>query len=256
MESESGILSFPVSTPSFPSIATVARNVSKGSLPERYAFPSDREFRERVKGSLFPGARILDVGSGRHPTVPLEDRPRDCHYVGLDVSLDELERAPAGSYDATVTADVTERRPELDGTFDLIISFQVLEHVKPLDEALDNLRSYLRPGGRMIAQMSGSFALFALAGRVVPVRLRAWLLVALGRDPENIFPLHFHKCWQRALEKILSSWTTSEVVPVHSGADYFRFSRFLQSAYVGYEEWAVRNGHDNLASYYLVDATR
>ena len=37
MESEFGILSFPVSTPSLLSIATVARNVSKGSLPERYA---------------------------------------------------------------------------------------------------------------------------------------------------------------------------------------------------------------------------
>ena len=237
-------------------IATVVRRASRGDLPERYQRPSDHEFRARVAGALSSGARILDVGAGRHPTVAVADRPPGCHYVGLDVSRAELDQAPPGSYQDTVVADVTQRVPALDGRFDLALSFQVLEHVKPLDVALENLRAVLRPGGRLIAQMSGSFALFALAGRVVPMRLRSRVLVGLGRHPEHIFPVHFHKCWYGALEKILEPWQGAEVVPVHAGADYFRFSRHVQAAYVGYEEWAFRGDHGNLASYYVVDAVR
>lgn len=246
-----------MSRASLSSLAGAAQKTAKGSLPERYVHPSDHEFRTKVAAAVFPGARILDVGSGRHPTIAVADRPAGCEYVGLDVSTEELELASPGSYDTSVVADVTEHRPELENRFDLIVSFQVLEHVKPLDVALGNLHSYLRPGGRLIAQMSGSFAVFALAARVVPMRARSLLLVrVLGRHREHIFPLHFHKCWQSALTRILSSWTSAQVLPVHRGADYFRFSRVLQAAYVGYEEWASAGGHDNLASYYVIDAVR
>ena len=58
-----------------------------------------------------------------------------------------MEHAPEGSYDEMFVGDITKRVAELEGRFDLIICFQVLEHVKPLDDAIENLRCYLRPGG-------------------------------------------------------------------------------------------------------------
>jgi SAM-dependent methyltransferase len=184
-------------------------------------------------------------------------RPSACRYVGLDISLYELISAPVGSYDEFVVADVTEAVPELHGQFDLVISFQVLEHVKPLQKALENLAAYLRPGGRLIAQMSGTFSLFGIANQCIPQSVSMQLLRGLlGRNPETVFPAHYHRCWYTSLAAEFRSWARAEIIPWWRGASYFSFLRVLQAGYVAYEEWARINGHRNLAPYYVVDAVR
>ncbi|MCC6791578.1 MAG: methyltransferase domain-containing protein, partial [Thermomicrobiales bacterium] len=117
------------------------------SLPAcpRYAvFP---DLRDRVIASLRPGMRILDVGAGATPTISPSQRPANVYYVGLDISREELERAPDGSYDEIRVRSALEVDPELVGTFDVVVTLQTLEHIRPLDDAIDNLRAYLRPGG-------------------------------------------------------------------------------------------------------------
>ncbi len=64
--------------------------------------------------------------------MPVEHRAKDCHYIGLDISRGELELAPAGSYDELRVADITQSSAHLEGSCDLALSYQVLEHVKPL----------------------------------------------------------------------------------------------------------------------------
>ncbi len=142
---------------------TLARRSLRGDLPLRYKRKLQFEFDRLVDRALLPtgsagperGMTILDVGSGRRPCVPIDRRPPGCTYVGLDISADELQTAPPGSYDRFVVGDVSSRAVDLGTQFDLVVSFQVLEHVRPLDAAFENLRHYLRPGGRMIAQFSG-----------------------------------------------------------------------------------------------------
>lgn len=197
---------------------------------------------------------MLDVGAGRAPTLPPPARP-SCTYVGLDLSSTELDAAPPGSYDETVVSDVTTHVSTLSGRFDLIISWQVLEHVSSLPRAVENLRTYLRPGGHLVAQFSGTFGLFSLLSRLVPDRITPFLLERMyGRPRSTTFPAFYDKCWASELTKIGRSWSTFEVIARHEGADYFSFSRYVQAAYLAYEEWAGRNGHANLASYYLVVA--
>jgi SAM-dependent methyltransferase len=228
-----------------------------GQLPDRYDRSRLDDFVGIVDDNLRPGMRVLDVGSGRHPTIPPEGRPPGCHYVGLDISPEELGLAPPGSYDETAICDVTERLDKFVDSFDLIISFQVFEHVRPLDRALDNLYSYLRPGGRLVIEMSGSFSVFGLADRALPEWARVQLLVRLlGREPEGIFPAYFHRCWYTALSNISEEWTERTITPIYRAAQYFAFSRALQTAFIGYEEWTVSRALRNLASYYRVIATR
>lgn len=236
----------------------VSREVHRGRLPTRYDLTNwGREFEERARESLIPGACVLDAGSGRRPAIPVELRPANCRYVGLDLSRSELEQAPEGSYDEMIAGDIIRRIPELQGRFDLIVSFQVLEHVKPLDDAIDNLRSYLRPGGRLVTQLSGSLSVFGLLNRLLPSRTTVWMLKnLLGRAPETVFPAYYHRCWAGALERILIPWTEAEVIPVWYGAPYFSFSKTLQASYIGYEEFVRTANHRNLASHYVVDAHR
>src|SRR5215813_5576515 len=82
-------------------------------LPERYTQPWREPFDARVVPSLVPGVCILDVGSGRRPTILPERRPAGCHYAGLDLSQTELSKAPVGSYDEVWASDVARRVPKL-----------------------------------------------------------------------------------------------------------------------------------------------
>lgn len=242
-------------------IRSAVRGTLSGRLPQRYPSRSAPfwrvDFDAQVQEALLPGMTVLDVGSGREPAVPRERRPADCHYVGLDISRSEMEKAPTGSYDEAFVEDVTARVRGLEGRFDLIVSLFVFEHVKPLDAALDNLHGYLSEGGRLIAQMSGAFSPFALVSRAIPHRAVAWLVRRLGvRDADTVFPAHYHRCWHGALTRMLSTWSEAKVVPLHTGAHYLQAAPPLQAAYIGYEEWAYRGEHQNLAAWYLVSARR
>lgn len=244
-------------TTSMRQILSVARETLNGRLPERYQRSRNQDFHAHVEEKLRPGVSVLDVGSGRRPTVPVDLRPPGCYYVGLDLSAAELELAPPGSYDEMVACDATQSVGAFVSSFDLVLSWQVLEHVRPLDHALHNLYSYLRPGGRLVAEMSGTFSIFALADRVLPERVRLELLVRLlDREPTEIFPAYFHKCWYGALNTITEGWSQRTIVPLYTGADYLCFSRSLQSVYIAYEEWVASCEFHNLASYYRVIGDR
>jgi cyclopropane fatty-acyl-phospholipid synthase-like methyltransferase len=229
-------------------------------LPARYHRPVwhlGEQFDQAMLDSLRPGMRILDLGSGRGPALWPKDRPPGVTYAGLDISLSELKAAPPGSYDEMYQADATRRVPELESSFDLVVSFQVFEHVKPLDVAFDNMRAYLKPGGRAIVQMSGTWSVFGMINQVIPQRLAVWVLQkATRRSKESIFPAPYHKCSAGALDDVLESWSTHEIIPLYLGADYFQFFSPLARGYVAYENWAMNGHRRNLASHYLVIAEK
>jgi SAM-dependent methyltransferase len=198
---------------------------------------------------------VLDVGSGRLPAIAPEERPQGVHYAGLDISEPELRRAPQGSYDEVIVQDIVTPNADLSGRFDLVISFQVLEHVSSLDQAFRNVELYLKPGGRFIAQFSGAFSVFGIVNRLVPRRAGKFALERLlKRQPDTVFPAYYHHCWDSKIRELLAGWQQAEIVPRFGGAKYLQFARPLQLVYLLYENWAERRNHANLASHYLVDA--
>jgi SAM-dependent methyltransferase len=210
-------------------------DVQAGRLPERYRQRMQDVFLEHLQPLLVPGVRILDVGSGRTPSLGPEDRPEGCHYIGLDIAEEELLAAGPGAYDESFAHDITKPLPAVRDV-DLVISWQVLEHVSPLPAAFANLHATLRPGGTMLVQLSGSHAAFAVAAHVIPRRLAVKLMVdVLDHPPEQKFPTEFDDCHPRAFRRMLSSWSSSEIVSFYRAAPYFGMSRPLQRIYLGYE---------------------
>jgi SAM-dependent methyltransferase len=229
-------------------------DVRAGRLPARYGYRMQDVLLERLRPLLVEGVTILDVGAGRDPMLAPVDRPDGCRYLGLDISAEELAAAEAGAYDETYVHDIAEPLADLCDV-DVIISWQVLEHVSSLPHALANLQTMLRPGGTLLAQTSGSYAAFALASRAMPHRLRVKALTRyLGHLEEDKFPTHYDHCTARALGKLLGSWEWSEVVPFYRGAPYLSMSRALQRVYLGYENLIAARGWANLATHYLVVA--
>jgi SAM-dependent methyltransferase len=231
-------------------------DVQAGRLPDRYGYRMQDVLLERLRPLLVEGVRILDVGAGRAPTIAPEDRPPGTVYVGLDISAEELDSAPPGAYDRTVVHDISTPSAELRD-FDLILSWQVLEHVPNLATALANLGSMLRPGGVLLAQTSGSYAAFAVLARVVPHKLRVWAMARfLGHQQEQKFPTRFDRCTEKAIRGMLAGWSSTEIVSHYRGAPYFSMSRPLQRCYLLYEDAIARRDAGNLATHYLIIARR
>jgi SAM-dependent methyltransferase len=230
--------------------------VEAGVLPARYARQMQDDLFVRAQPLLVRDVSILDVGAGRYPTIGPADRPPGCRYVGLDIEAEEIAAAGPDAYDETIVDDVTAPLHR-DEEFDLILSWQVLEHVSPLADALENLRRSLRPEGTLLAQLTGSNAAFAVLGRLLPHRAKLWVATRLlGHKEEEKFPTRYDRSSRRALERLLGPWAEVEIVPFYRGATYFTFSRPLMRAYLAYESAIERRGATNLATHYLVVAKR
>ena len=235
----------------------VAAWAKSGRLPPRYAECWADRFDALVHPALEPDLRVLDIGAGRHPTLSPSARPRGTRYLGLDVSPDELAAAPPGGYDDAVVGDITELRPELCDQFDLIVSWQVLEHVRSLSAAFDNAYAYLRPGGRMVALFSGRWSIFAALNRLLPQRFGKQAMARLlDREPTSVFPAYYDDCYHSAVASLGSGWASVVLQPKFCGVSYFGFSHTLMRAYLAYENLAARRQYNNLATHYLVCLVR
>lgn len=231
-------------------------DVVAGRLPARYERPMQDAFLARLDGLLTDGVRILDVGAGRSPTLAPADRPAGSRYVAVDVSAEELAAAPPEAFDRAVVADIT-RPLDLGETFDLVLSWQVLEHVASIGDALRCMHAVTSPGGTLLAQLSGSRAVFAIVSRAVPHRVRVRAMRRLLDSPaEEKFPTHYDGCHPAALERHLQRWESFELVAFYRGAGYFAFSRPLQRLYLGYEDLVARRDRRELATHYLLVARR
>lgn len=94
------------------------------------------------------GKRLLEVGCGRGGVARYLASNYDCEVVGIDVTpFDEWEE-PFPSNLSVITADAAD--PSLNvGTFDVIYSFSVWEHLAHPYATLSNSFDWLNPGGLM-----------------------------------------------------------------------------------------------------------
>lgn len=231
-------------------------------LPPRYVAGLDRlhrfRFDEAVEGVLQPGMAVLDAGSGRTPAVGPSRRPREVHYVGFDIDEGELDAAPETAYDERHVGDVTRFVPELADRFDVVLSMFLLEHVRPLDAALDNMRQYLKPGGVMIAQLAGGRSPAALLNRAIPhqaARVALRLIDGLRRSSsQGAFPSEYDRCTYHQIAAMMDGWSSITITPQHTGAIYFSFSPVVLKAYLALEQQTLHRVDG--ATWYLIVATR
>jgi len=120
-------------------------------LPAAFAVDGNRDFVDGFYRSyLFPGATAVEVCGGKNPLISAaEKRELSLRVIGLDISEHELSAAPAGVYDRTICADITQYSGR--ACADVAICAALLEHVRDTDAALCAISSLLKPGGCGIA---------------------------------------------------------------------------------------------------------
>jgi SAM-dependent methyltransferase len=94
------------------------------------------------------GKEVLDAGCGVGYGTRLLAEHDPVRLVGVDISAEALTHGPADSAEL-VQADLRELPFSAD-SFDLVVCFEVIEHVEGHDRVLDELRRVLRPGGTLL----------------------------------------------------------------------------------------------------------
>jgi len=118
---------------------------SRETLLQEEAADTDR--RARLLAPLVHGKRYLDFGCGAG-AVLLAARAQGAEAAGVELNQQHRE-ALTGEHGVRVTRDLAE----LEGSFDVVSLFHVLEHLKDPVAALRGIRERLAPGGQLVVEV-------------------------------------------------------------------------------------------------------
>jgi SAM-dependent methyltransferase len=104
--------------------------------------------RYRWAASLAHGRRTLDAGCGTAYGSALLAAAGASAVVGVDLAADVLDDArPRMPANVTLESGDVTALPCEDASFDLVVCFEVIEHLEERSRALDEFRRVLAPGG-------------------------------------------------------------------------------------------------------------
>ncbi|MFO0725592.1 MAG: class I SAM-dependent methyltransferase [Myxococcota bacterium] len=233
----------------------LARNVF-GRRDGNYAF-----LESILPRLLPPGGVVLDVGGGKRPSIPAEVKAKlGLRVTGLDISGEELGRAPAGSYDETIVGDVAQA-PLGEARFDLIFSSALMEHVVDVPGAIANLARAVRPGGRMAHFVPCGSAPFARLNRVLGNEQAKRLLHGIMPNTKATqgFPAYYHQCTPSEFEPLVQgqAFEVEELIPYYSsGYASFLFPLHLAEIAAQLTAMKILRNADYCESFVLIARKR
>lgn len=154
-----------------------------------YAYWRSRQFEEREFGNAFyqrmfttsvglrfrfyRSKRILDVGCG--PRGSLEWASHAAERVGVDVLVDRYRRFGIDEHEMRYVEAGAEDMPFPDGYFDVVTSFNSLDHVDDVRAALREMTRVLAVGGTLILVVDIHREPTVAEPHALPWDLRTWL---------------------------------------------------------------------------------
>lgn len=173
-------------------------------LPESVCRDGNCYFLTRTLNEIFiSGDTVYDLGGGAQPFVTVKLKQRlSLRTMGLDISAQELESAPTGSYDTTIIADLCSY--EGAGDADVVICQATLEHVHDTFGAVAAIRSILKPGGKAYIFAPCRNAVFARLNLALSQRIKERILFAIYPDTEEAqgFPAKYDRCTPGEMEAL------------------------------------------------------
>jgi len=100
---------------------------------------------------LKSGDKILEIGCGIG-TVVAELTKQGCDIVGTDISRVAIEYGRRKYEGVRLEVQPAEELPYEDAAFDVVLSFDLFEHIARIDRHVEQVHRVLRSGGRYLFQ--------------------------------------------------------------------------------------------------------
>ena len=136
---------------------------------------------------------ILEAGGGSFSHVRT---PREGRITVLDISPEQLERNDYA--DEKILGDL-EDPGVLKAEYDLVVCFDVLEHLDRPDKAFGNMAAALKPGGLLVIGCPDLFSTKGLLTKFTPHGFHVWYYRTIrgdenaGRPGYAPFPTHLRR---------------------------------------------------------------
>lgn len=218
---------------------------------DRKLYPSyednwdDEWFREAILHSLSSDMNVLDVGAGAGIVSQMNFRGMVRKVCGVDLDprvtdnphLDEGRVASA------------ESLPYADGTFDLVFSDNVLEHLDAPETVFREVNRVLRSGGRFLIKTPNRFHYVPLIATLTPHSVHRWVNKRRGRDVDDTFPTRYRANSERKLKKLAAEcgFRIHRLQLIEGRPEYLRFNALTY--YLGWVYERVVNAFELLRSF-------
>lgn len=113
------------------------------------------EFIETV-GLAAEGVRVLELGCGIGSIVN-ELTDKGCRAIGTDISNKAIEYGKRKYPNVDLRVAAAEKLDFEDGAFDIVMSFDVIEHLKEVDEHIQEVSRVLTDGGYYVLQTPNKY---------------------------------------------------------------------------------------------------
>jgi ubiquinone/menaquinone biosynthesis C-methylase UbiE len=161
------------------------------------------------------GQRWLDAGCGRHSFPEWRAQEEDLlsaagtWLVGCDSDMSALR----DRRDRTSVCEATlEKLPFADGSFGLISSNMVFEHLVHPEEVVCELVRVTKPGGRILIHTVNSWHYISLLTRITPLRFHQWAVARIeGRAAVDVYPTQYRANTVRRLDGLFEAFDCRRV---------------------------------------------
>ena len=182
-------------------------------------------FRARILSKFDPSMTLLDIGAGRGATQHMNFKGLAGHIIGTDLDPVVLTNK---QIDQAVHNEDGSLTGVADGSVDIVVSKDVLEHVATPEIFFKEVSRVLKPGGLFMAKTPNGFHYVTLGARLTPLWFHKWYNEKRGRPSHDTFPTTYLCNSKRALTKWANlSGMTLETLDYEEGRpEYLRFNGF------------------------------
>ena len=132
------------------------RKELKAGKEERGNLQTNLEFLAQTD-LLRPEDRILEIGCGIG-TVVYELSGKGHDVVGIDISGEAIEYGRKKYGDIRLEVQAAEKLPYEDESFEVVLSFDLFEHIAEIDKHISEVRRVLRSGGYYLFQTPNRYS--------------------------------------------------------------------------------------------------
>jgi len=112
--------------------------------------------------------KILEAGCGSATHIPL---PEEYIVTGIDISQKQLERNT--NLSEKILGDI-QTYPFEPNSFDMVISWYVLEHLKYPKKAIQNFKNAIKPNGLIVLAIPNIWSVKGIITKLTPTFVHVW----------------------------------------------------------------------------------